>query len=732
MEKKAPLLSIGIIFRNDIRCIEHCLKNLQPLRDAIPSELIMADTGSEGGSREIAEKYADILIDFPWINDFSAARNSVMDEASGKWFLTVDTDEYLNEDADFTQFAAFLSDENPQGHTLATVIVRNHDSYTLDGNYTDFMATRLLRMSTGIRYQGAIHEQWALPAHLFRMTAVPYIIFDHDGYVELGSDTEKGAKKRERNIKLLREKLKKSPDSILVRLQMIESGGLEEDYLDQVRAGVKLVKRKVDGWESFGPPVLRYAVYAADARKLPELEKWVALAQEMFPESMYTRLDIEYALFVRSWNENNYADCVERGERFLEAMEDFRAGKDPMARAFSVLKMGNEIQEQGVKIVLSSAYSYEGKLEQALKLLEGLNYPLLNGKQTMDLVKSAQEIHFRSNLDTAPLITAIWDGINTPKPSKKLADHRVKVFAWTAGLSFLPQNRKLEQAKEEFCRNGYSLYWPLEGMCEIGNAAAAMRLADTAALESVLGKVEDWDSFPIQALAHALESGAEFPLAGRPLAIEDMDGLARRLAQEKGEIFGLAVRAADRDLSGWQALTWARGLAIAAVRVFEWKKAEGENAERPEEEKEQGVRLARGFAKVEGAFIARYYRADMLSGEAIYTLPPMHRFGWYCTQAFEALDSGDAAGYVRLLRAGLELYRDVAEMVEFLLDCTPGLQAPQPPSELLALAEQIRTVLANFAPDDPAVAALKQSEAYQKVAYLIEGLEPPVVGGLWQ
>ena len=69
-----PLLSIGIIFRNDIRCIERCLKALQPLRDAIPSELVMADTGSEDGSREVAEKYADILIDFPWVNDFAAAR----------------------------------------------------------------------------------------------------------------------------------------------------------------------------------------------------------------------------------------------------------------------------------------------------------------------------------------------------------------------------------------------------------------------------------------------------------------------------------------------------------------------------------------------------------------------------------------------------------------------------------------------------------------------------------
>ena len=730
MEKKTPLLSIGIIFKNDIRCIEHCLKNLQPLRDAVPSELVMADTGSTDGSREIAEQYADILIDFPWINDFSAARNAVMDEASGKWFLTVDTDEYLKEDSDFVQLAAFLSDENPQGHTLSTVIVRNHDSYTLDGNYTDFMAIRLLRMSTGIRYQGAIHEQWALPPHLFRMTALPYIIFDHDGYVELGANTEKGTQKRERNIKLLRDKLKKSPDSLLVRLQMIESGGLEEDYLDQVRAGVRLVKRKADGWQNFGPPVLRYAVYAADARKLPELEKWVELAQELFPESMYTRLDIEYALFARSWNENDYAGCVERGERYLKAMEDFRAGKDPTARVFSVLKMGNEIQEQGVKIVLSSAYAYEGKPEQALKLLEGLNYPLLNGKQTMDLVKSAQEVHFRSNLDTAPLVTAIWEGINTPSPSQKLADHRVKVFAWTAGLAFLLQNRKLEQAKEEFCRYGYTLYKPLDGLCEIGNAAAAMDLADAPALEFVLQRVEDWDAFPIQALEHALECDVNFPLPDKPMAIEDMEGLARRLAQEKNGIYQLAGHAAKADLSGWQALTWARGLVIAAVRVFDWKKPVG--AERPEEQREQGVQLARAFAQTERAFISRYYQAEILEGETIYVLPPMHRFGWYCAQAFERLDSGDTRGYVQQLRAGLDLYGDVAEMVEFLLDYTPELQAPPPSAELLSLAEQIRTVLTNFSPDDPAVAALKQSEAYQKVAYLIEGLEAPVVGGLLQ
>ena len=73
-----PLLSIGIIFRNNIRSIERCLKALTSLREAIPCQLVMADTGSDDGSRQIAEQYADIFIDFPWINDFSAARNAVM------------------------------------------------------------------------------------------------------------------------------------------------------------------------------------------------------------------------------------------------------------------------------------------------------------------------------------------------------------------------------------------------------------------------------------------------------------------------------------------------------------------------------------------------------------------------------------------------------------------------------------------------------------------------------
>ena len=94
------------------------------------------------------------------------------------------------------------------------------------------------------------------------------------------------------------------------------------------------------------------------------------------------------------------------------------------------------------------------------------------------------------------------------------------------------------------------------------------------------------------------------------------------------------------------------------------------------------------------------------------------------------MDAGDLLGYIQQLRKGLTVCEGMKPMVEFLVEHTEGVQ--QPSQELLELAEKVRTLLAAYAPDAPAVAVLKQSPAYQKVAYLVEGAEPPVIGGLVQ
>ena len=150
-----PLLSIGMIVKNEIRCIEKCLQALQPLRDAISCELVIADTGSDDGTREVAERYADILFDFTWVNDFSAARNAVMDRCSGLWHFTIDADEYLDPDID--ELVRFLKAPAKKNVDFASVIARNYLTTDMRSTeYTDFTSLRLARMN-GVRYTGAIH-----------------------------------------------------------------------------------------------------------------------------------------------------------------------------------------------------------------------------------------------------------------------------------------------------------------------------------------------------------------------------------------------------------------------------------------------------------------------------------------------------------------------------------------------------------------------------------------------
>lgn len=68
---------------------------------------------------------------------------------------------------------------------------------------------------------------------------------------------------------------------------------------------------------------------------------------------------------------------------------------------------------------------------------------------------------------------------------------------------------------------------------------------------------------------------------------------------------------------------------------------------------ELGMDLARTFTRTEKEFLSQCYSSSALNEGSLFLLPPMHRFGFYCAQAFDALDAGDTAGYVRLLREGL-------------------------------------------------------------------------------
>lgn len=702
---KRPLLSIGMIFRNEIHCLERCLESLEPLRRAVSCELVMADTGSTDGSREVAAKYADILFDFPWVNDFSAARNAVMDRSSGVWYLTVDADEWL--DGDISQLTAVLASPPEEEATVGLVVQRNYSTYDFDGPYTDFLAGRLVYMSRRPRYTGVIHERWQWresPSYVVMRETVLH----HDGYVSL--NREGGGSKETRNMELLREKLKDDPEDLMTHIQMVESGQNQPDFPEILHRAVELVEERRGCWETMGPPILRYAVFLASTRKMPELPKWIREAEEMFPDSAFTQMDVAFIAFSYFLDQDDYEEAARRGERYLKALEEDRAGRlDPLARVYNPLQTAIPLREQAMKVSLADVYRRLDRGEEALALLSGLDYPPLDGNTAGKLARTLMNLQVGTDLDLSRLVTAAWEGICAPRPSQARAEERKAAFYETALAAFSSKNREAERGQARFIRHTYTMFLPLQDRCELGRGAALLETEDARAMGRILAGVENWRLLPGAALAHALNCGVTFPLTERPLNLEEMDILAARLIDDMEAPLS-ALLPAETETP--QDLAWARGLVLAAVRSCKWD--DGPHME-----------LARLFAETEGKFLPLCYAPEALREENLFLLPPMHRFGRYCARAFDALDGGDTVGYVRLLRAGLASCESMKPMAEFLTRYTPQLRAAAPSPELLELAEKVRGMLAAFSPDDPAVAALKNSPAYQKVAHLLEAESLP-------
>ena len=65
--KQKPILSIALLVSNRKDTIQRCLESLEPIREAIPSELIILDTGCDADLHELLDKYADKIENFTWI-----------------------------------------------------------------------------------------------------------------------------------------------------------------------------------------------------------------------------------------------------------------------------------------------------------------------------------------------------------------------------------------------------------------------------------------------------------------------------------------------------------------------------------------------------------------------------------------------------------------------------------------------------------------------------------------
>ena len=104
-----PSVSLCLIARDEEAHLPACLASAAGLFD----ETVVVDTGSADRTRAGAAAGARVC-DFPWADDFAAARNESLRHATGAWASWLDADERLDEDnrGKLRALLAGLTDDN--------------------------------------------------------------------------------------------------------------------------------------------------------------------------------------------------------------------------------------------------------------------------------------------------------------------------------------------------------------------------------------------------------------------------------------------------------------------------------------------------------------------------------------------------------------------------------------------------------------------------------------------
>lgn len=143
-------LSLCMIVKNEEAVLSRCLESI---KDAV-DEIIIVDTGSSDATKEIAKKYTDLVYDFKWINNFSAARNFSFSKASKDYIIWLDADDVITEEnkTKILDLKNNLSDED-------IVMLKYNTAFDENGNAIfSYYRERIINRKSRLVWKGRVHE----------------------------------------------------------------------------------------------------------------------------------------------------------------------------------------------------------------------------------------------------------------------------------------------------------------------------------------------------------------------------------------------------------------------------------------------------------------------------------------------------------------------------------------------------------------------------------------------
>ena len=314
MGKSKPILSISMLASDRLDTLPRCLESLTPIREAIPSELIIVDTSNNPQVHELIVKYADKVDTFEWCNDFAKARNVGVRMAEGEWFMFLDDDEWFAEPKELIKF--FQSGEYKQ-YGYATHKIRNY--YDEDfKRYGYAWVTRLAKISPDFGFRSKIHEYMA---PLEGEPKVIYATIYHTGYVYKTEEEKRAHFKR--NASLLEKMEEEEPDNLRWKKQMLQEFLTIGDWEGMVRYG----KRTLDYlWStpgtvdasSFGVLHIGYAIALHQTKRYELVEDVYNKARAVVENTLLAKAYMEICMAQSCWELEQYDKAKYHATKYVE------------------------------------------------------------------------------------------------------------------------------------------------------------------------------------------------------------------------------------------------------------------------------------------------------------------------------------------------------------------------------------------------------------------------------
>ncbi|HLD06931.1 MAG TPA: glycosyltransferase [Candidatus Nanoarchaeia archaeon] len=264
------MISLCMIVKDEEAFLAQCLQSVKALAD----EIIIGDTGSKDSSREVARPFATKVVNIPWEQDFSKARNAILAQATREWILVLDADETINP-KDHARIRELVSRPND----AYTLIQRNytndssvlgwvsaaHDPYPESRQFSGWLPNpivRLFRNDQRIRFKDPVHEQVGASLHAMQAKVEAADIPIHH-FSQLKSAQQK-AQKGDMYMQIGRQKLAAQDSRSYYEM------GVQHQELQQYAQAAEYFKKAI----TIQPAHLKsYINWAACLGKLDQLSK---------------------------------------------------------------------------------------------------------------------------------------------------------------------------------------------------------------------------------------------------------------------------------------------------------------------------------------------------------------------------------------------------------------------------------------------------------------------------